>query len=197
MAEMNKMRDSLEYAIEHRSTIRELTGGNIRKGDFQRLIRAACGNTHSERGIKMRPAPSAGATYPVEIYTVLERIEGVSDGLYRYSFDSERPVLVETGRFLESICRVSLDQDFIPLANLGFILIYNPARIVRRYGRDSRKYALLECGHIAQNILLMAASLGLGAVPVGAFYRKRLEAILKTRHPREALYMIFVGTIDH
>jgi len=187
---------SLESAIKNRATFRELTGGTIDKNKLDKLVWAAYGNTHNDGRYKMRAAPSAGATYPVEIYLVVERVDGVADGLYRYDTRIEKPGIINEGHFLSSICKVSLDQDFIPLSNTAFVMVYNPGKIVPRYGHDSRKYALLECGHIAQNILLMTAALGLGGVPVGTFYPRKLGSIIGLDDDREVLYLICVGTID-
>jgi SagB-type dehydrogenase family enzyme len=159
------------------------------------LVWAAYGHTHSDGSLKMRTAPSAGATYPIKIYLVLHNINGTSDGLYLFDARSDQLKVLKEGDYLNDICRVSLNQDFIPLANATFLLVYDPDKIVRHYGSESRKYALLECGHIAQNILLMAAARGLASVPVGAFYERRLGAILGLQKNREVLYMICVGTL--
>ncbi len=177
-------------------TVREITGGQIPSEYLDKLVWAAYGNTHNDGRTKMRTAPSAGATYPVELYIVVERIVGLDNGIYRYSSKAEKPVLMRKGIFLSPIRKVSLDQDFISHSNIAFIMVYNPQRIIDRYGRDSRKYAILESGHIAQNILLMATAFDLGGVPVGAFYQKRLGSILEIDENREVLYMICVGTID-
>ena len=177
-------------------TNREITGGQLPSGYLDKLLWAAYGHTHNDGRAKMRTAPSAGATYPVELYMVIERVAELDSGIYRYSSRVEKPVLVKSGEYLSEVCKVSLEQDFIPLSNVAFIMVYNPQRIVSRYGRDSRKYAILECGHIAQNILLMTTALGLGGVPVGAFYQKRLGLILEIQDNREVLYMICAGTID-
>lgn len=186
----------LETALKTRQTVREFTGGRISRDILDDLIWAAYGHTHSDGSVKMRTAPSAGATYPLEIYLVLHNVNDYTDGIYLYDTRNERLTIVKEGEYLNDIYRASLEQDFILLGNVTFLLVYNPDRIVRHYGRESRKYALLECGHIAQNILLMAAARGLGSVPVGAFYQKRLGLILGLQKDREVLYMICVGTLE-
>ncbi len=186
---------SLESALQNRRTIREFTGGHISRDVMDDLVWAAYGHTHSDGPKKMRTAPSAGATYPVEIYLVLHNVNDYTDGIYLHDTRNEQLISIKEGGYLNDICQASLEQDFIPLANVTFLLVYNPGRIVRRYGRESRKYALLECGHIAQNILLTAGTRGLGSVPVGAFYQKRLGTILGLQKNREVLYMICVGTL--
>ncbi len=190
-----KKNSSLESALQNRRTVREFTGGHISRDVLDDLVWAAYGHTHSDGPKKMRTAPSAGATYPVEIYLVLHNVNDYTDGIYLHDTRNEQLISIKEGGYLNDICRASLEQDFIPLANVTFLLVYNPDRIVRHYGRESRKYALLECGHIAQNILLMAATRGLGNVPVGAFYQKRLGSILGLQKDREVLYMICVGTL--
>lgn len=187
---------SLESALKNRQTVRELTGGYISRDTLNDLVWAAYGHTHSDGPLKMRTAPSAGATYPVEIYLVLHNVNDYSDGIYLYDTRNEQLTIAREGSYLNDICRASLEQDFIPLANVTFLLVYNPGKISRRYGPESRRYALLECGHIAQNILLMAVARGLGSVPVGAFYQKKLAAIIGLQDDREVLYMICVGTLE-
>ncbi len=193
---MKKNEPELAWTLKNRKTIREITGGQMPTGYLNKLVWAAYGHTHNDGRAKMRTAPSAGATYPVELYMVVERVAELDNGIYRYSSRAEKPVLIKAGDYLSRVREVSLEQDFISLSNAAFIMVYNPQRIANRYGRDSRKYAILECGHIAQNILLMTTGLGLGGVPVGAFYQKRLGSILEIQDNREVLYMICVGTID-
>ena len=195
MKEKSKKDCSLETALKNRQTVREFTGGHITRDVLDNLVWAGYGHTHSDGRMKMRTAPSAGATYPVEIYIVLHNVSDYPDGIYLYDSRNEQLTTVKEGNYLNDLCRASLEQDFIPLANVTFFLVYNPGKIVCNYGRESRSYTLLECGHIAQNILLMAAARGLGSVPVGAFHHKKLEAILGLRKDREILYMICVGTL--
>ena len=54
--------------------------------------------------------------------------------------------------------------------------------------------ALLEAGHVGQNALLAAWSLGLAAVPVGGVYEGRVEELLGADGVDESLvYALSVG----
>ena len=140
----------LEAAIKNRRTIREISGKSVGSSDLERLAWAAYGCTLIEDGDKYRTAPSAGATYPVEIHAIVERVKGYDDGIYFYDTKTEGLKLRKAGVFLQEIRKISWDQEFVELSNAAFILVYNPGKIEKEYGAKSRDYALLECGHIAQ-----------------------------------------------
>lgn len=187
---------SLVEALKKRRTIREFTGKKIDSFRLDQLVWAAFGNTLKYEGDVYRTAPSAGATFPIDLFVVVDNIEDYENGIYLYNKKAEKLDLAINGVFLSEIQKMSWDQDFISVSNAIFLLVYNPQKIEKEYGNKSRDYALLECGHIAQNILLMAAADGLGAVPVGAFSQRRLAHLLKLKPDRKVLYMVCVGAID-
>ena len=45
-----------------------------------------------------------------------------------------------------------------------------------KYGARAYRFTLLEAGHVAQNLLLAVAALGLAAVPIGGFYDRKVDA---------------------
>jgi nitroreductase len=51
----------------------------------------------------------------------------------------------------------------------------------------------MEAGHAAQNLLLQAVALGLGAAPVGAFSDKSVHSAAALPREAQALYLIPVG----
>jgi SagB-type dehydrogenase family enzyme len=66
-------------------------------------------------------------------------------------------------------------------------------RITGRYQQRGVRYAWMEAGHAAQNVLLQAAAMGLGAVPVGAFDDRAVQRILRMADEEEPLYLIPAG----
>ncbi len=68
------------------------------------------------------------------------------------------------------------------------------ARTAQKYGDErSPRYVHLEAGHAAQNILLQAVTLDLGAVPIGAFQDDEVKRALALPPDQQPLYLIPVG----
>ena len=70
-------------------------------------------------------------------------------------------------------------------------------RIFWKYQERSYQYALLEAGHLGQNVYLVGTSLGLGVCAVGAFQEESLNAMIGAdRHEETAVYMLAVGKVQ-
>ena len=57
--------------------------------------------------------------------------------------------------------------DFAKNAAALILLSCMPERTTRKYGAFGYKLALLEAGHIGQNIVLSASAIGIGVAPLG------------------------------
>ena len=64
-----------------------------------------------------------------------------------------------------------------------------------KYGARAERYVTLEAGHAAENVLLTATALGLGAVPVGAFDDDAVRRVLGLPRAVTPLYLIPVGSV--
>ena len=63
-----------------------------------------------------------------------------------------------------------------------------------KYGLRGYRFALLEAGHAAQNLLLAATALRVPALPLGGFFDARVEALLGIDGVDESvLYGIALG----
>ena len=63
-----------------------------------------------------------------------------------------------------------------------------------KYGLRGYRFALIEAGHVVQNAVLVAAGLGLPALPLGGFYDRRLDALVGADGLDEAsVYALVLG----
>jgi SagB-type dehydrogenase family enzyme len=62
-----------------------------------------------------------------------------------------------------------------------------------RYGDRAERYVYIEVGHAAENVLLQATALGLGAVPVAAFDDDALRKMVGAGAAETPLYIVSVG----
>jgi SagB-type dehydrogenase family enzyme len=69
------------------------------------------------------------------------------------------------------------------------------ARSRPRYRDRAERYVFIEVGHAAQNALLQATALGLGAVPIAAFDDDALRRVLGVGAAETPLYILSVGRL--
>lgn len=126
---------------------------------------------HGSAGEKTvrRHYPSAGARFPVELYLAAMRCRGAPEGVYHVATPPrvlER--LRSPDRLPDEITRI-FGYDWIRHARAVLLLTAMIDRTAVKYGSRGYRYALLEAGHAAQNICLVATALGVGTAPVGGF----------------------------
>ncbi len=140
-----------------------------------------------------RSVPSAGGLFPLELFVFLQRVEGLSDGLYHYDVRGHALELLR-GNLIAELAPFLYPYPFIRDANLVFALAAVFGRNQKKYGPRGYRYTLLEAGHSAQNICLRAVELGLGTLCMGGFEDSRLNRLLGLEPTREGVvYAVAVG----
>ncbi|MEM2586934.1 MAG: SagB/ThcOx family dehydrogenase [Candidatus Bathyarchaeia archaeon] len=189
---------TVEEAILLRRSIREYTNEPVNLSDLAMILWAAYGITEPKLGF--RAAPSAGATYPLEIYVVIgERgvkySEGfLAGGIYKYEPHSHTLTLVKGGDYRGELMGASLGQRWVGEAPLSVVICAVFERTTWIYGERGRvRYVPMEAGHAGQNIYLMATALNYGAVVVGAFDDGLVAKIINSKPEEKPLYVIPIG----
>lgn len=184
---------SLEKTIGSRRTIRAFTPQPLTLEQWSQLLWAAQGITG--QGGRKRSAPSAGALYPMDLYAVLGKgsVEGCKEGLYHYLPARHEALLLVKGDLRKDLARAALSQMWIAQAPLVLVITAEYNRVAVKYGKRGVRYAMIEAGHIGQNIFLQAGALDLGAGIVGAFDDDAVTRVMKTPSSHEPLLIMPVG----
>jgi SagB-type dehydrogenase family enzyme len=189
-------RASLGDALDARRSIRVFGERPLRLDELGSILQAAYGITGKLGGTPqtLRSAPSGGGLYPLELYVVTRHVEGLDAALHH--FDPLR-------QGLELLRPVGAGDELDSLSPYGELLGSSAAFVAVtamfwrsrfKYGARAYRFTLLEAGHLAQNLLLAVAALGLAAVPLGGFYDRRLDAFLGVDGLYEAsVYLLPVG----
>jgi SagB-type dehydrogenase family enzyme len=176
---------SLEQAILRRGSVREFDPTPLTLGELGQLLWAAQGERGSDLG--GRTAPSAGALYPLEVYVAHE------GGVYHYRSDGHEVALTGGRDIREPLAAAALDQRAFHTAPAVVAIAGVNERMARKYGARAERYVLIEAGHAAQNLLLQAAVLGIGAVPNGAFDDAVIADLFAMPEGTAPLYLIPIG----
>jgi len=185
---------SVEEVILKRRSVRNFSGKPMSTAELSHLLYYSGGITGKQHGL--RAAPSAGATYPIEIYPVINNVDGLTTGVYHYLVATHELQSIYDGDFHTGIARAALRQNVLAEANVVLVLSVVFQRIQHRYRERGQRYALLEAGHIAQNTYLVATSMGLGTCAIGAFYDDDINRLLGLDGKKESvIYLIAAGKI--
>ena len=180
-------RMTLEQSLLHRRSERQFVSANLTNEQISQLLWAANGITDPEWGF--RTAPSAGSAYPLEIYIVRP------DAVYHYLPKTHSLELHLKEDKRPSFVRASLGQSYIGDAAIDIIITAVYDRTREKYGLRTERYVQMEAGHAAQNILLQATAIGLGAIPVGSFWDDVVISALDLPYGQDPLYIIPVGYV--
>ena len=181
---------SLERVISERRSVRDFRQEPITLTQLSQLLWAAQGVTDS-RGY--RAAPSAGALYPLEVYVVVGDVKGLAAGLFKYQPNGHTLLRMAKDDRRKQMERAALGQDWVSNNAVLFVFSSVDSRTTTKYGERGIRYIHIEVGHAAQNVMLQAQALGLGAAVVGAFDDNHVDEILGLPKNERALYLMPIG----
>lgn len=178
--------------VAKRRTHRKFESRAIPMTSLAAILNCAYGLADSPH--QRRHVPSAGALFPLEIYTALNYSVTPPPGLYHYDPGCQALAQLNANEPSKMLAHSFLDGADISAAPLVVVIAAVFGKTTTKYGDRGYRYILLEAGHVAQNIALAAVALGLATFPVGGFYDDEINACFGLDGVNEAAcYMIGIG----
>jgi SagB-type dehydrogenase family enzyme len=183
---------SLEEAIFKRRSVRHYKDEPVSLDAVSQLLWAGAGQTVDAVTGPTRSYPSAGGIYPLQIYVVAGKIEGLRSGLYQYEWQGHTLLLIKEGDMRPQLSQACLGQKAVAQAPVSIVLAADYPRTSGRYGkRGESRYVPMDTGAAGENISLQAEALGLGTVIAGAFSDENVKEVLDIEET--PLYVMPVG----
>lgn len=191
-------------AIRRRRSLRQFTADPLTLEELSFLLWATQGMSKTGTGpgdvlwkgaATLRTVPSGGARHPFETYLLVNRVEGLERGVYRYL-----PLLHKLC-FLRAYAEIAdmVEETWGSRGSLWesavvFIWTVIPYRTEWRYSVLSPKIIALDAGHLCQNLYLASEAVGAGTCAIAAYDQKRVDAIVNVDGEEEfVVYLAPVG----
>lgn len=182
---------SVEETIFKRRSVRDYKTDALSLEQLSQLLWAAQGITAADF---FRAAPSAGASYPLELFVIAGNIKGLDAGIYHYNVKEHSLSLHMKGDVREKLgTTAAFNQKCISESPTCISICAVYERTMKTYGKRGERYVHIDTGHAAENIALQAVALGLATVMVGAFEDKNVSEILQLGDDLKPLYIIPIG----
>ena len=145
----------------------------------------------------LRTVPCGGARHEFETYMVVRNIEGLEPGAYHYlPMEHALEYLHPVENPEEAISKTLEGQVWAAKANVVFYWSMVPYRAEWRYGIYAHRTALIDAGHVGQNLYLGCTGLGLGCCAIAAFQSELCSELFGLDGEEEYIvYTAPVGTI--
>jgi len=167
-------------AIAGRQSIRQYEPAPLTLEELSALLWATQGVRQViSADTALRSVPSAGARHSFETYLVVNRIETLSAGLYRYlPFNGQLARLrldEQIGRKAAIAC---FGQSFIAASAVTFFWTVIPARMEWRYDLAAHKVIAIDAGHVCQNLYLTCQAIGAATCAIAAYDQELCDELL-------------------
>lgn len=192
--DLNKNIDFWEVVKTRRST-RRFLNMPLQLKQVSNLLFGTTGITRNNPNYAFRVNPSAGGLYPIETYIAVNNVEDLEQGIYHYKILSHKLELLKQGDFRLQVAKACLDQKIAYDSAINFIWSAVVERSKWKYLQRCYRYLYLDCGHIAQNLYLVAGALNLSVCTIGAIYDDELNTILGIDGVKE--FSLYVGVVGH
>ncbi len=171
---------TLAETLATRRSNRSLAPTRLTPQEMAQLLWAAQGIT-DDRG--HRTAPSARAQYFLHLFVA------TPEGFFEYL-----PAAHALQKLSDKDLRAGLStQKTVTDAPAVFLITGETQRATQGNSETGLRWVHLEAGHAAQNLLLQATALGLGAVPVGGIQPQQIQQVVSLPANQAAVYLIPVG----
>jgi SagB-type dehydrogenase family enzyme len=161
----------LWQAIKQRISVRNYAEQALTLEELSLLLWATQGVRRvSARPATLRTVPSAGARHAFETFLLINRVEGLPPGLYRYAAIEHALFAVDLAQDINArVTTACEDQSQVANSAVTFIWAAVIERMTWRYQVRGYRYILLDAGHVCQNLYLAAGGLNCGVCAIAAY----------------------------
>mgnify|MGYP001827022588 CR=1 FL=1 len=148
-------------------------------------------------GCARRTVPSAGCRHAFESYLLVNNVETLHSGVYRY-LPVEHALVFEhqVDNLPTELAQATLGQVFVATAPVTLAWAAMPYRMEWRYDIAAHRVIAMDVGHLCQNLYLASAAINAGTCAIAAYHQDGMDALLKVDGEDEfTVYLAPVGKV--
>ncbi len=195
-SELNIKETGLIEAIEQRYSVRDYSGEFLTLEELSFLLWCTQGVKEVRPPLLIfRNVPSAGARHAFETYLLINRVESLEPGLYRFLALEHKLILINKKKNIcDDIEHACYNQKIIGMSAVTFIWTTVPYRMTWRYVERGYRYLFMDVGHVCQNLYLSVQAINCGTCAIAAYSDNDMNEILGVNGKDEfTIYIAPVG----
>jgi SagB-type dehydrogenase family enzyme len=175
--------ETIETVIERRGSARRFRG-SVSEAALMTILDAACGEISTDAA---GPAPLA------EPFLIVNAVEGLSPGAFRYDVASGQLRQVRSGEFRESAAHLALDQTAAGEAAVNLYFLAPLRQVLNGHGNRGYRAAQLEAGIRGGRAYLASYALGLRATGLTFYDDDVIQFFGDAAAERDVMFLVVFG----
>jgi len=161
----------VRQAIEKRETLRAYAEVNLSLAELSYLLWVTQGvKMVTDRPVTKRMVPSAGSRHAFETWLLVNRVDGLQPGLYRYIALTHKLIRISANQAIRQILTDACShQKHVFESAVTFFWVAVAERMTWRYPARGYRYLFLDAGHVCQNLYLAAEQISCGICAIAAY----------------------------
>lgn len=182
VARLQPGRDLQEVIVHRRSGRQFDPVAGLTLAELSNMLQLSYGVTGSlpiGEGILqyLRATPSAGGLYPLEIYLVVQRVEGIEPGLYHYRVAHHALEQLARGDQAEWLKKAEVEWGMSATAAVTVLVSAVFGRQTVKYRDRGYRFILMEAGILTQSLTLLAAYQGIQSCIMGGWVDDEMNGL--------------------
>lgn len=193
--QMQLPRLNLYEAITNRASLREYSSEKITLEELSFLLWCTHGVKEIRAGkVTFRTVPSAGCWHALNTYLMIQNVEGLKPGIYRFLAIEHKLALIDDDvQKNEKLAELCVTPQPVKKSAVTFLWVAHSYRMTIRYGNRSFRYLFLDAGHICQNLYLAAEAVNCGVCAIGGYDDEKMDALLGL--DGENLFLVYAAAL--
>lgn len=189
--------------IEDRRSIRKYSDESIKLEELSFLLWSTQGvqKIIGDNTASLRTVPSGGASHTFETYLIVNNVEGLSKGIYRYiPIGHKLLFMYEIDEMSDKVDEATPRQPFAPnfASKSAVLFVWStiPYRAEWKFDITAHKKILIDAGHVCQNLYIASEAIKCGTCAIGIYDQKLIDNMLSLDGENEfVVYLAAVGKV--
>ncbi|WP_175637888.1 SagB family peptide dehydrogenase [Metabacillus schmidteae] len=177
----NKM---VSHLISNRHSLRDYENKKVDFETFSNIIHYSFGvknyglGAYNQKKYPFKYTNSQGGLNYLDLYIVVNNVEGLEQGLYYYDFINDELCLMDIGNMRPLINEINFQNEFTVYSNFICFIVADMERVVPKYYKRAYRFSHVDTGILAAYLQLIAEYHDLGSCSVAGYLEHKLEELL-------------------
>lgn len=175
---------NLSRIIKERHSLRDYENKLVSYETFSNILHYSFGvkyfgfGAYNQRNYPIKYSNSQGGLNYLDLYIIVNNVDGIEQGLYYYDFINDEICLIDHGNMRLIVNEINFQNEFTVYSNFMCFIVADMERVVPKYYKRAYRFSHVDTGILFAYLQFIAECHGIGSCGVAGFLEHKLDDLL-------------------